>query len=185
MKKRNSQRGFTIIELMITLVILAIMISLAAPSFTKMIRDNRVQTSSTSLISAFNMAHSEAVRRGRTVKICATDDAAATPPACSTNWANGWFIFTDLNDDGDASDTVSINGENVVEVVVRVGDAMNGVEVDASGAANLVEFNSRGMVESGAGDYVFTPADCSSGDKQFTINLGAVGRSSSAEDVCP
>lgn len=184
MKMYGGQRGFSLIELMIALGILAIMMSMAAPAFTKMIRDNRLQTASTSLISAFNMAHSEAVRRGRTVKICATDDPTVATPACGTDWASGWVMFTDLDGDGAAGDTVTLNGQNVVEEVIRVGDPFASVTIGS--AAALVEFNSRGMVEAGAGNYVFDAVDCSSGvDKQFTINIGSVGRSRSSEGVCP
>lgn len=174
MRMRGSQKGFTIIELMVTLVILAIMMSLAVPSFTKMIRDNRVQTASTSLMSVFNLARAEAIRRGRGVSICAVDDPNASPPVCGTTWETGWTIFIDAD-----ADAVIDAGEEF-----RIGSSMSGVAV--TGGIALVTFNSRGQPTAGVGDYIFNPADCTTGvDKQFTISLGAAGRSNSAEGVCP
>lgn len=185
-KRHGRQAGFTLIELMITLTILAIMMSLAAPAFTKMIRDNRVQTASTSLMSAFNLTRAEAIRRGRTVKICATDDPSGTPPACGADWALGWVMFTDLNGNDDAGDTVTLNGNSVAEEVIRVGDPVANVTIDDSGAASIVSFDSRGMVNAGSGDFVFDAVDCNSGvDKQYTVQLGAVGRTRSEEGTCP
>jgi len=184
MRMYGRQKGFTIIELMTTLAIMAVMMSMAAPSFTKMIRTARLQGASASLMGAFNMTRAEAIRRGKVVSICAVDDPAASPPVCGTTWQTGWVIFLDADGD-DAIDT----GEEF-----RIGDPMSGVVVDASGAADLVKFNARGQPTAGMGQYLFNAESCTSGsDKQFTISLGTVGRSRSTldydndgtEDTCP
>lgn len=184
-KKCDKQQGFTIIELMVTVALVAIIAGLAAPSFTKMMRTSRVQTASNSLMTGFNLARAEAIRRGKNVYMMPVADPNVYPPTQSTQWENGWVIFMDGNDDG-------IIPNPIVAPMIRVGDAMNGVDV--VGADTMVVFNSRGQPTSGAGDYVFNAVNCTSGsDKQVTIDLGTVGRSRStvdnnedgAEDFCP
>src|SRR5690606_35916313 len=171
------QRGFTIIELMITLVILAVMVSLAGPSFTKLIRDSRVRTASNSLMAGFNTARAEAIRRGNSVSICAVNDPTDALPACNgaaNGWGTGWVIFMDGDDDG-AIDS----GE-----VYRVGDPMSGVAV-VGPAGGLVAFDSRGQPTIGTGSYVFDATSCDSGDKRITVELGTVGRVRPQGGVCP
>lgn len=67
----QSSRGFTIIELMITIVVLAVLISIAAPSFQRVIEDNRVTTQVNEFIAAVNTARSEAIRVGGAVSLIA------------------------------------------------------------------------------------------------------------------
>jgi type IV fimbrial biogenesis protein FimT len=75
-------RGFTIIELMITLAIAAILITLAAPSFKSFILDQRVRTASFEVLSTLNFARSEAIKRNANVTV--------TPAA--GGWSNGWTV---------------------------------------------------------------------------------------------
>ena len=100
------QRGFTLIELMVTITLLGILLSLAAPSFSLWTRNARVRTVSDTLQTGARLAQTEAVRRNRQVVFFLTNDAgcsAATAPA-----ANGafWAIRTVPLTTGDPADTV-------------------------------------------------------------------------------
>ncbi len=87
-------RGFTLIELMITLLLAAIILALGVPGFQDIVRNNRAATQSNELISALSLARSEAVKRGARVSLCpSTDQATCTG---GTNWANGWIVFRDI-----------------------------------------------------------------------------------------
>jgi type IV fimbrial biogenesis protein FimT len=108
-RRPASAGGFTLIELMVTLAIAAIFASLAAPSLTTMIRNNRIQTEASSLVADLQLARTEAIKRGATVAVC----PSSTGAACLTTdtWQSGWMIFVDLNGNGvydPSTDTVPV-----------------------------------------------------------------------------
>ncbi len=86
-------RGFTLIELMVTLTVMAIVLSLAAPSFASLLASNRMATQTNELIGALNLARSEAVRRSQPVTLLAGE----------ANYSKGWSVFPDDNGDGVAA----------------------------------------------------------------------------------
>lgn len=94
--------GFTLVELMITLTIAGILLTVGVPSFQSMIRNNRTATNANNLVTALNLARSEAIKRGVQVVV-------QRKGAISRNWDSGWEVFTDidadgvLDDDGDTS----------------------------------------------------------------------------------
>jgi type IV fimbrial biogenesis protein FimT len=93
------QQGFTLVELLITIVVVSILLATAVPSFMQAIKNNRVAGQANSLVVSTQMARTEAVKRGASTTICA---ANADLDACSGNndWSTGWIVFSDLNRDG-------------------------------------------------------------------------------------
>lgn len=81
-------RGFTLIELMVTLSILVILMTIAAPNFSAFKRNAELSTQATTLMATLNAARGEAMKRGRTAMITPTDAA---------NWRNGWVAFVDMD----------------------------------------------------------------------------------------
>jgi type IV fimbrial biogenesis protein FimT len=136
----RSQRGFTLLELMVTLAVAAILFSVAVPGFQQMVQRNRVITYTNDFIASVNFARSEAIRRSIPVSICASSDGAT----CAGNWSQGWIVFA--NADGDSPAVVDAGG---TEPVLKVQQALaaqytltpdavfaNDVTYDLNGAAN-------------------------------------------------
>ena len=113
-------KGFTLLELMITLAIVAILLVVAVPSFQTFIESNRLTASSNLFLTMLSYARSEAVRRGGTVSICAGSNNACVCNAgdgCDNNWKNGYLIFFDAN----GNCTIDAQDQ-----VLRVGDRITG-----------------------------------------------------------
>ena len=88
-------RGFTLIELMTAMAVLALLLGLGAASFGRLMENTRLRTLSNDLVSDLRLTRSEAILRGERVVMC----TALTPEACSqeTGWHQGWILFVDTN----------------------------------------------------------------------------------------
>jgi type IV fimbrial biogenesis protein FimT len=100
-------RGFTLIEAMVVVAIVAVLVGIAAPSFKNQIQSSAMTSSVNSFLSDMRYARSEAIRRGGTVIMCRSDSPEASSPTCGTGsgpngngWVSGWIIFQDLNGSG-------------------------------------------------------------------------------------
>jgi type IV fimbrial biogenesis protein FimT len=80
--------GFSLVELMVTVAIAAILMAIAAPSFSIFIDNQKLLTTATEFYSAVNMTRSEAIKRGAQVTLAANDGVA---------WTSGWTVFVDTN----------------------------------------------------------------------------------------
>ena len=142
-------RGFSLIELLVTIAIAAIIAGVAAPSFSKMMNANRIQTAASALQGDMMFARTEAVKRGLWVSICPSTDQAT----CTTtnSWANGWIVFNDINGSG----TIQ-TGDNVLRVRQKLP---GGSTIVASPAPtqNAIIFNREGFTTNlGTSQVAFT-----------------------------
>lgn len=92
MKKLSNATGFTLIELMITLVILGILVTVAAPSMEDTIKKSSVRGHHRDFSAAMAFARGEALSRGKNITMCPSADAA-TCDTTNNNWTNGWIVY--------------------------------------------------------------------------------------------
>ena len=129
--------GFTLVELMVAIAILALLTTIAVPSFNQMIASNRLTTQTNGLIAAMNIARSEAIKLNRTVSLCRI--AGPNDDECAGNgtWTN-WAVLHE--------DRVILRGaiDSFNGTLVATSDTGNNALTDAS-----LEFSPDGLVRTG------------------------------------
>ena len=131
--KPNS-RGFTLIELMITITVAAILLGVGIPTFREFTRNNAVTAAHNDLVTSFGYARSEALRRSRPVSVCASADGATCGDAA--DWTTGWIAFTDRSTAGTLDGT-----DELLQVWQRSNDFLE----YNSGGNSFVQYDSTGM----------------------------------------
>ncbi|MFK8028305.1 MAG: GspH/FimT family pseudopilin [Gammaproteobacteria bacterium] len=97
LKKYKHLAGFTIIELMLTIAVAAVMLSVGVPSFQSLMERNQLTSGINQFISSMSLARSEAIKRNQRVSICPSSDGEA---CVGNQYENGWIIFVDRNANG-------------------------------------------------------------------------------------
>ncbi len=83
--------GFTAIELLITIAVAAILMAIAVPSLTQLVRNSELTSITNTLLASINGARSEAMKRGGFAMVVPTGNGAGD------TWRNGWVVFVDVN----------------------------------------------------------------------------------------
>jgi type IV fimbrial biogenesis protein FimT len=175
---RRRGAGFTVIELLMTMTIAAILLAIAVPSFRGTIASNRLVTQTNDLIGAMNFARSEAITRNRTITFCRADaDGDTACSAAAGNWAF-WIVRN-------AAGEVSRRGE-----LPPYGGAM---QVTSTLTLDRIDFGADGLARTSGGALLSNQviAVCSThstGDNRRAIALGGSSRvsvsKSSSAGVC-
>lgn len=97
----HSIRGFTLMELLITLAVAGILLGIAAPSFKETIQQSQQDSRVMELTGALNFARSEAIKQSSRISVCARN----SDMSCGTNWNKGWIVFVDNADNAGVIDT--------------------------------------------------------------------------------
>ncbi len=94
-----SVAGFTLIEMMVVVAIVAILAAMTAPSFNRFVVSSRVISATNDLVAALHLARSEAVTRNASVSLCPVSLPPGSGDACanSENWSGGWQVVAGNN----------------------------------------------------------------------------------------
>jgi type IV fimbrial biogenesis protein FimT len=141
-------RGYTLVELLVTLAMGAILLAIAIPGYAFLVNSSRLTAVTNDLVTALHLTRSEAIKRGTRVTVCKTGDPMADPPACDTaaEWHQGWLVFVDAGERGviNAGDTVlHVQGRSPVGTIITANSFRhyisyqpNGFSQGSNGLAN-------------------------------------------------
>ena len=133
-------RGFTLIELMVTVAIVAVLAAIAAPSFVPMIERWRVRQTAEALQSSIYLARSEAIKRGGQIAIhkLPNNTNGCTSATGTRAWDCGWIVCHDTNDNGTC---------NAAEPVLQRIESSAKVHVNRTGGGASIQLNRWGLVD--------------------------------------
>lgn len=145
MKQHSKSRGFTIPEIIITLGIIAIVLSTAVPAISTVFRDNKLATQLNTMVTHIHIARAEAAKRDVRVILCRSSSPNAATPSCggSANiWASGYIVFAD---NGQYSNNWYDSGTDTL--LLRGQPATSGVRMITNSSWNMnLEFNPDGSL---------------------------------------
>ena len=179
----KKQNAFTLIELMVTMAVAAVVIGVAVPSFNKQMLDSKSVTLGESLVTEINLARYEAVRHATRVSLCASSNGTS----CAGNWTDGLIVFVDTA----ASDTdgAAITGQ--ILYVLSKPDIRSVITVKNNGAnVSFIRFTALGSLARIANaatniDIAAKLTGCSStGKKARSITIGLSGIVSVQKTEC-
>jgi type IV fimbrial biogenesis protein FimT len=161
------QTGVTLIELLVTISIAAILLAIAVPGFQDFFRRNRVDSAASDLMAALNLARSEAIRRGVPVSLCKSGNGTTCVQG-GNNWEQGWIVFANPNNDGLRGDD-----EEIIRVHQQLQSAITLRPTD--NYDNFLTYRSDGRVNT-IGTFVICHNGQPAGARSITINVAGRAR---------
>lgn len=170
----NFRKGFTLVELMITIVVAAILIGLAVPGYFNLIQNNQIVGTVNKLSASLNYARLEAIKRGEQVSVCAASSSALSACGTAAQWGQGWIVFVDENDN---------NAIDAADTLIRVNEQLpTGVTVTTTAA--IVSYDGTGFLSSNATTFTLSATGCT-GNSGRQLAISGSGRLAISNVACP
>ncbi|MDO5652871.1 MAG: GspH/FimT family pseudopilin [Brachymonas sp.] len=147
--------GFTLVELMVTIAILAIVAGIAAPNFQPLLANQRVRNATYDLMAAVIMTRSQAIANNGTVSLSSADGG----------WKDGWLV-------SDAKAEYEKHG------------AFNNLDISASDSTTTITYGNDGRLVSGTTQFTIKPAATISGVGPRCLSIGLTGMPKIIKGAC-
>lgn len=159
-------KGFSLVELMVTVAIVAILAGVAAPAMQGMIIQSRLSGQTNDLVSAIQFARGEAIKRNQPVRLCRTENSGAAVCSGAGRWEN-WVVLN-------SNDTVLRQGS--------VGDSLRLSSTLGNGTLTFAPNGISNIIANVADTLTLCSPDASSSNTR-QIQVGIVGRSTLLKPV--
>jgi type IV fimbrial biogenesis protein FimT len=168
----NSQRGYTLGELLTTIGVMGILSAVAIPGMQSMMNNNRRVTMTNDLVYTMHVARSEAITRNQQITVCpSTNQLTCNGEA----WTDGWIVFNDIDQS---------RGPNDDEQILLSNDGIDGIDVYTATFDNSFTYRPNGRIMAEAFDEntgQFTICDARGEDQARVLVVAASGRPSVSE----
>ncbi|MDY7537341.1 GspH/FimT family pseudopilin [Undibacterium sp. RTI2.1] len=159
---RPPTQGFSLVELMVTISVAAILLAIGAPSFSSFINNQKLVSTASEFYAAINMTRSEAIKRGSRVDMVPNDGA---------NWSSGWTVFIDAN-----SNQIVDPGETIIFFHEA---SANIITIASTFVAPYISYTGNGRTRTNASSQTPNPGTVSftSGSTVRIVIINFLGRS--------
>lgn len=170
----SREDGYTLMELLTTLAVAAIVMTAAVPGLRAFVQNNRIAAQTNELVASLVLARSEAVTRGVAATVCASSDGASCSGA--TDWAGGWLLFADV-----AAPTGELDAGT--DVLLRAYPGLEGGAALTASTASLT-YRADGFLDSAAAaSFELRIAGCT-GNEARDVGVGLSGRTAVEPIAC-
>jgi type IV fimbrial biogenesis protein FimT len=177
--RKHNHLGFSLVELLVSVAILGVLASLAAPSFSDSIKRYRINAIRDDLTGSIQLARAEAIRRGRQVALTRNTGCGVT--LVDTNdWSCGWRMVEDTNSNG----TITTAERNLI---LQTTTVPKGYSVMHTGLGATLIFNIWGQATGVGQKFVLAPPEGVPGATTTTMCINSGGRIRTLKDevTCP
>lgn len=146
---QRHSRGFSIVELVIATALLAVLIQLAVPQFSRLLANWQRDQVTRAITDHLMLARSESIRWSQRVVMCNSEDGLQCAPSSSKEWRSGWLVFRDVDGNGrfDSNDKLVAISQVTANVLSIRGNAL----------VQRFVFTPTGMMASGMGTLEIVP----------------------------
>jgi len=165
-KTKTLLAGFTMVELLVTIALAAIVTSMAVPSFRDFSLNNRLTTQNNEFVSSLNLSRSEAIKRNASVTVCSSNDQAT---CTGSSWQSGWVV------------RVTSSGE-----LLRAYNALSGsTTLVNAGNITSIQYDASGFLNGGASQsFLFCDNRTAESGRQIVISGTGRPNNTSPFPVC-